>query len=150
MKNPFSLKGKTTRQTLNQFCYYQLNYNISSVCLTAKEKSLFFLFFFCSYRHSLCVSRLKKKKSYFSITHTNYLSRMQQHFALFSSSLYFPHRFPWLSSRKRQHFTLSSLPIFLTAATLYSLLLDYLFLAFLPSENLLFLSWIHALFSLSP
>ena len=65
---------------------------------------------------------LKKKKSllfFFTLTHTKYLSQ------------------------KRQHFTLSSLAIFLKTAIPYSLLP----LAFLPIENLFSLSWFHALFS---
>ena len=44
MENPFSLKRKSTGQTSNQFYYYQINYNNSSVCLTIKEKSLLFFF----------------------------------------------------------------------------------------------------------
>ena len=80
----------------------------------------------------------------------------------------------WLSSRKQQHYALFSLVIFSKMATLCSLFLDYLLegsnptlsslaifskatipnsllpLVFLPSENPFFLSWFHALFSLSP
>ena len=33
MESPFSLKVKSTEQTLNQFYYYQINYNNSCVCL---------------------------------------------------------------------------------------------------------------------
>ena len=40
VENPFSLKGKITRQTLNQFHYSQINYNISCVYLMAKKKNL--------------------------------------------------------------------------------------------------------------
>ena len=53
--NPFFLKGKTTKQTLNQFTIIKSITIIFCVCLTAKEKiSLVF----------------------FALTHANYLSQM--------------------------------------------------------------------------
>ena len=69
---------------------------------------------------------------FFTLTHTNYLSRRRQHFTLsslafFSSSFSFPYSSPWLSSQRQQPFTLSFLAIFSKAATFFSLLLGYLF-----------------------
>ena len=52
---------------------------------------------------------------------------------------------PWLSSRRWQSFALSSFAIFLKAATLFYLLLGYS-----QVKTFFFLSWFHALFSLSP
>ena len=128
MENLFYLKRKTTEQTPNQFHYYQINYNISYVCLTAKKKPL--VFFLCSHIQSLYVSRLKKNLLIFSLlththTHTNYLSRRQQHFALsflafFSSSFSFPRSSPWLFSRRWLHFGLSSLAFFSLSFSLSS------------------------------
>ena len=94
------------------------------------------------------ISRLKKNLSCFSLlslslphththTHTLIISFKGSN-TLFSS--------PWLSFRRRQPYTLSSLAIFLKVAIPYSLLP----LAFLPSENPFSLSQFHALFSLSP
>ena len=60
VENSFSLKGKTTGQTLNNFTIYQINYNNSCICLTVKEKSLLFSF---------------------ALTHTFFVSRRQQHFS---------------------------------------------------------------------
>ena len=57
MEDSFSLKGKTTRQTQNQFHYSQINYNISCVCLMAKEKSLLFFF---ALTHILIISQSLK------------------------------------------------------------------------------------------
>ena len=135
MENPFSLKGKTRRQTPNNFTM------IKSVTIIL-----------------VYVSRLKKNLSYFlcSLTRTNYLFQMRQHFALsflFSSPCT---TLSWLSS-----FSLSC-PI-LAAISSFSFLYDFLFLCpcthslsvfskaavpcyllqpvFLPSENLLSLSW---------
>ena len=93
----------------NQFHYYQINYNISCVYLTAKEK--YFLFFF-AFTYTIFVTFL----FFFTLTHTNYISRRQQCFALsslafFSSSFSFPCSSPRLSSRRKQHFALSSLAI---------------------------------------
>ena len=116
----FLIEGKNY-ETPNQFHYYQINYNISYVCLTAKKKPLLLLFyFFCSRIHSLYISRLKKNLLIFSLlthTHTNYLSRSKQHFALafltfFSSSFSFPRSPPWLFSRRWQQFALSFLAFF--------------------------------------
>ena len=106
MENPFSFKGKITRQTLNQFHYFQINYNISCMSHSKKKISLIFLcshihslcipqlkknfiLFLYSHTHPLCVSWLKKKHSnsfffFGALTHTNYLCRGQQHFALSS------------------------------------------------------------------
>ena len=58
MENPFSLKGKITGKTPNQFHYYQINYNILCIYLTAKEKYL--LFFFGSHTLSLCLMAKEK------------------------------------------------------------------------------------------
>ena len=52
---------------------------------------------------------------------------------------------PWLSSWRWQSFALSSLAIFLRAATICYLLLGYS-----QAKIFFFLSWFHALFSLSP
>ena len=60
VENSFSLKGKTTGQTPNNFTIYQINYNNSCICLTVKEKSLLFSF---------------------ALTHTFFVSQRQQHFA---------------------------------------------------------------------
>ena len=94
MENPFSLKGKTKRQTPNNFTIYQINYNNSFVYLTAKEKSLFF-FFFCSHTHSLCVS---KAATLYSVLFNNLIEG--------GNSLLSP---LWLSHRRRQDFALSFL-----------------------------------------
>ena len=120
MENHFSFKRKTTGQTSNQFHYYQINYNISYVCLTVKKKKSLLFFFTLAHIHSLCVSRPKKKNLffffalihtllwltvkekpswYYLLSHTLILSREQQHFALssltiFSSSFSYPHSFP--------------------------------------------------------
>ena len=67
MENPFSFKGKIMGQTLNQFHYYQINYNISCICLMAKEKYL--LFFFGSHTLSLCLTA----KETLALTHSNTL-----------------------------------------------------------------------------
>ena len=111
MENPFSLKGKITRQTPNQFHYSQINYNISCVYLMAKKKKSILFFF--------------------TLTHTNYLPRRWQRFALsslvlFSFSFSFPYSSPWLSFQRQQYLTLSSLAIFSKVAPLYSLHLGYL------------------------
>ena len=106
MENPFSFKGKITRQTLNQFHYFQINYNIScmshskkknlsyfsllshtlSLYPTAKEK--FHSFSLLSHTPSLCLAAKKKHSNSFfffgALTHTNYLCRGRQHFALSS------------------------------------------------------------------
>ena len=62
MENPFSLKGKTMGQTLNNFTIVKL---ITIILV--------------------CVSQLKKISLIFlcSLTHTNYLSQRWQHFVLF-------------------------------------------------------------------
>ena len=72
MENSFSLKGKTTRQTPNNFII------IKSISIILMYVSQFFL---------------KKKKSLlffftFTHTHTNYLFQRQQHFTLSSLAIF--------------------------------------------------------------
>ena len=92
VENPFSLKGKITRQTLNNFTI------IKSITIVLVH-----------------VSRLKKKIShvFFALTHANYLSQRRQHFALsflFSSSRT---ALSWLSSLSLSGSLLAALSFFL-------------------------------------
>ena len=57
VENSFSWKERTIRQTSNQFHYSQINYNISCVYLTVKEK---YLFFFFTLTHTLFVSSQRR------------------------------------------------------------------------------------------
>ena len=63
-----------------------------------------FLFFFFSHILSLCLTAKEKHSSFSFLSHTNYLSRGLQHFALsslafFSSYFSFPYSSPWLFSQ---------------------------------------------------
>ena len=68
VKIMFSLRGKITAQTSNQFIIYQINYNNFCVYLTTKEKYLLF---------------------FFALIHTSYFSQRRQHFT-FSFLFSFP------------------------------------------------------------
>ena len=112
-ENPFFLKEKIIGQTSNQFHYYQ-PITISLVYVSwLKEKISYFSLL--SHTLSLCLTAKDKKKFLCSHTLIIYLEG--------SNHLLSP---PWISSWRRQPFTLSSLDIFLKAATLCSLLLGNL------------------------
>ena len=105
---------KITKESSNQFHYYQINYNISCVCFMAREESLLFFFI-----------------------HTYILFTSHKG----DNTLLYP---PWLSSLKRQSFTLSSLAISSKAISICSLFLGYILKGgnpllspywLLPSEN---------------
>ena len=67
----FLIEGKNY-ETPNQFHYYQINYNISYVCLTAKKKPLLLFFFFFLLSHTLSLYLTVKEKSpYFFFAHTH-------------------------------------------------------------------------------
>ena len=93
MANPFSTKGKIHGQTLNQFTIYQINYNNSCVCLTAK-KNIYLLFFF-AFTHTLFVSRRQQD---FALSFLLRSSQAKIHFLSLSFTLYFPSPYkedPW-------------------------------------------------------
>ena len=147
VENPFFLKGKTTRQTSNNFTI------IRSITIIR-----------------VYVSRLKKNFSYFSLlsrthTHTQIISfkggntllspfyfllhAQLSHgcllFSLSGSLLVALSSFSFLCSLLFFCSYTYSLCVFSKAAVPYSLLP----LAFLPSENPFSLSWFHTLFSIS-
>ena len=111
-------------ETPNQFYYYQINYNISCVCLSIKEKSLLF---------------------FFALTYTLLVSHEGD------NTLLSP---PQLFSRRRQPFTFSFLTISSKAATLFSLSIShYIFslpirrtLGSKPSNSLQYSLFIRLLF----
>ena len=109
MENPFSFKGKITRQTLNQFHYFQINCNISCMSHSKKKISLIFL---CSHIHSLCIPQLKKNFILFLYSHTNPLcvSRLKKTILILFFFFFFcALTHPNYLCRGRQHFALSSL-----------------------------------------
>ena len=145
IENPFSLKGKIMGQTPNQFHNYQINYNISCICLMTKEKYL--LFFYGSNTLSLCLT-VKEKHL---LSHTlvicleggnTLLPPLQLSFIFLSlfqvtlvgylleggSTLLSPLQ---LSSLRLYLFTLLSLAIFQKATTIFSLLSSIILIFFL-------------------
>ena len=125
MENPFSLKGKIMGQTPNQFHNYQINYNISCICLTTKEKYL--LFFYGSNTLSL---RLTVKEKHL-LSHTLVIcleggNTPPSSLAFFYSFFSFPSNSRWLSSWRWQHFVISSIAFFSSSLSFHVALLGYL------------------------
>ena len=118
LEKSFLLEGeKTTEETLNQFHYYQINYNIFCVCLMVKENLSSFFFFFFFFFFALTYILFVFYKCDNTLLSPSWLSpQRRQPFALFSLAI---------SPLRRQPFALSSFAIFSKAATLYSLLLGY-------------------------
>ena len=115
MENSFSLKGKTMGQVMNNFIIIKL-ITIILAYVSRLKKNLSYVSLL-SHTLSLCLM-VKEKSPYFSLlSHTLSLCFLEANPLL---------SLPWLSPRRRQHFTLSSLVIFSKEATFCSLLLGYL------------------------